>query len=1065
MSHFIGAEIETVVDSMGPTTYSVIFQDEIIDEKTEYIALIPEKKIVPDSVKLVRAEDLQFPELGADYVMITPVDSLGKESLKDLIDLREEQGLQVEVVHLETLYDIFNHGIPNPEGIRKFLQYAYQNWTPAPQYVLLVGDGVYNNRSKLVNGNLIPVPLFQTTKYGASASDHWYTLLDGNDAIPDIAIGRIPIRKRSELEDVIEKIIEYEKGSLGPWRNRYLLIGAGTKWGTFGSQSEYIIQNILDPHFHAERLYLAGNLSDPFVGGTEDLLRHFREGAALVNFRGHGGGAIWSDAGLLDLDDIELIENKGKLPVVTSMTCYTGDFTGSRQSLGEALLCQEETGAIATWGATGLGWTWNDYYLLSEFCRILNSSPDLPLGEMLRRAKIAYLLTYGVGELPISEVHQYTLLGDPALKLAFPTEKDDLTLTPQSLTLEDSIQLSGTAPSQDSQLLIEFIGSDRSTKENTLIQIQQSQWDVTLPIPEHFTDTEGGIRSYLWDDPSDVQSHGFVPFAIGKTFFDSPHTIPEAPSRQDSICFSVFVENPVGIQSVYCLIEVPFQDSILMVSEGESGRYTSIKAVGPFSPGTFVTYHFVVDDVNGVQSKSENGIIKIPTLPDLIVQNLSLGGEEKVFLQSKIRNIGEEVVYNVRVRFECPHISFSSEDTVTLEKYGETIASVPFPPLMGNMDFIITVDPDSSITENNQSNNRYHGEMEINRFNVTPELGSYVGDDQTDTVGLVQKITLFIPPGSVSQKTTVLFEEIDPLQNIQYPEGADNDRLIYKLSLPNLKNQSLIAHEAVIQFLIEHEDSISFEMKPYQWNDSIQRWINCSYEKMNSVITVYSNTFGFFQLQSTNDLEPPYVEIQAENQPFSEGSYVSKDAHISAVIQDKSGVDIRSGKILIHLDNEIQTTTVTFPDSSKDPVHVIVSFRPKLKPGIHQITVSASDVHGNVRQTDPISFVVSSQNEIQYLGNYPNPFEYETTFVYILTDEAIHLTLKIYTVSGKMIRSFEGYDMALADYHEIVWDGKDDWGEEVANGVYFFHLKAEYSDGMREIKNTVAKIKSRRRNN
>ena len=68
------------------------------------------------------------------------------------------------------------------------------------------------------------------------------------------------------------------------------------------------------------------------------------------------------------------------------------------------------------------------------------------------------------------------------------------------------------------------------------------------------------------------------------------------------------------------------------------------------------------------------------------------------------------------------------------------------------------------------------------------------------------------------------------------------------------------------------------------------------------------------------------------------------------------------------------------------------------------------------------------------------------------------VTLKIYTVSGKLIRSFEGYHMAFADYHEIIWDGKDDWGEEVANGVYFFQLKAEYEQGVKDMRGTCAKI-------
>jgi hypothetical protein len=360
ISRIFGQEIEAVEDSTGAVTYRVRFEDFVVDEKTEYIVLALQKKRIPDALIQVRIPTLRSSNRGASYVMIVACDSLLNESLGELIQQRQSQGLQVEVVPLQSIYDEFNHGIPNPSAIRQFLQYTYRFWIPSPRSVLLVGDGYINCRAEANQGNLIPVVLYQTSKYGASASDHWYTLLDGEDAIPEIAIGRLPVRNQKELKHVVDKILQYERSPPGPWNNRYLLIGAGGSDDVFRQQSETMIHQIFHPSIHPERLYLTGDISDPYVGGTEDLMRHLREGVFHVNFRGHGGGAIWSDAGLLDLDDVALIENKNKLPFITSMTCFTGDFTSSRMALGEALMLEKDVGCAAFWGSTGLGWLWND---------------------------------------------------------------------------------------------------------------------------------------------------------------------------------------------------------------------------------------------------------------------------------------------------------------------------------------------------------------------------------------------------------------------------------------------------------------------------------------------------------------------------------------------------------------------------------------------------------------------------------------------------------------------------------------------------------------------------------
>ena len=105
--------------------------------------------MTPDSVALIEPSDLLSKDRNADYIIITPSDSLGEEVLTELIQIRTDQGLIVEVVNLDEIYNVFNKGEPNPEAIRVFLKYAYQNWTIKPRFVLLIGDGYYNNRSSM----------------------------------------------------------------------------------------------------------------------------------------------------------------------------------------------------------------------------------------------------------------------------------------------------------------------------------------------------------------------------------------------------------------------------------------------------------------------------------------------------------------------------------------------------------------------------------------------------------------------------------------------------------------------------------------------------------------------------------------------------------------------------------------------------------------------------------------------------------------------------------------------------------------------------------------------------
>jgi len=85
--------------------------------------------------------------------------------------------------------------------------------------------------------------------------------------------------------------------------------------------------------------------------------------------------------------------------------------------------------------------------------------------------------------------------------------------------------------------------------------------------------------------------------------------------------------------------------------------------------------------------------------------------------------------------------------------------------------------------------------------------------------------------------------------------------------------------------------------------------------------------------------------------------------------------------------------------------------------------------------------------EIDYLINYPNPFSGGTTFVYNLRDEADEVVIRVYTISGRLIKEI---DLGSRSYgkREYYWDGNDDGGEEIASGVYLYKIVAvQYNEG------------------
>jgi hypothetical protein len=312
-------------------------------------------------------------------------------------------------VAIEDVFDAFGYGEARPEAIREFLSYAYHFWgSPSLRYVLLLGDATYDPKDYMGTGTLNHVPAYPLkSTYLWTVSDPAYAAVNGEDLLPDLAIGRLPAASLEQAQVLLEKVLAHEAAGFGLGGPALLVADNGDLAGDFEADAERLASGVLRER-EPEKIYLS-----QLGGSTRATIKEgFDRGASLVSYIGHGAITLWASENVFNNADVATLSPQSQQPLVLTMNCLNGYFQHPLvNSLAEELVKAQGKGAIASFSPSGLSHNGPAHLYHEALLREIVSGRHERLGDALLAAQVTYAHTGAMPEM----LSLYHLFGDPAL--------------------------------------------------------------------------------------------------------------------------------------------------------------------------------------------------------------------------------------------------------------------------------------------------------------------------------------------------------------------------------------------------------------------------------------------------------------------------------------------------------------------------------------------------------------------------------------------------------------------------------------------------------------------------
>ena len=416
---------------------------------------------------------------GAQYVIITSQDlAPAAERLKRHRERPGEDAITSKVVTLPEIYNEFSSSVKDPVAIRNFLSYALRSWTVKPKYVLFFGDGHYDYRNYGTDEKIV-VPVWESENsinlMASYVTDDYYAQISGDDALVDIATGRLPVLDTAEAMSIVDKIIRYESDpDFAPWKNRVTFVaddGLTTRIDdgpTHTAQSEDIARS-LPTGIEQEKVYIVSYRTEITAEGrrkpdaNQAIIDRINEGTVVINYTGHGSEAVWAHEHVFVTDvTVPMLANVTRPTFLAAATCTFGLYDRPKLRSGtEAMVTKPEGGAIGGLSSPRVVYSGpNSNFNQSFFDNLFANGRETDgrakrLGDAIFSTKQRWYNDAGY--------EKFHLFADPGLRLAFPRYRCSI----------DSILVNGQAAGSGQ---VQLKALSRVTLKGSVLRPDSTRW-------------------------------------------------------------------------------------------------------------------------------------------------------------------------------------------------------------------------------------------------------------------------------------------------------------------------------------------------------------------------------------------------------------------------------------------------------------------------------------------------------------------------------------------------------------------------------------------------------------
>ena len=1072
--------------------FTIKFQTYINSEGVEFAALAENMKKKVHSFAPDYPSDLKNPFQQAEYLIITNRDFLQSEGALLFQQIWQSRGVNTKIVDVQDIYDEFNHGIVSPYAIKEFFKYAYLNWTePRFNHVLLLGGGIFDKRSQadIDMFDIIPIYNIWTYRNGATPSDNWYACIIGDDPVPDFHISRISVFEANQILPIAQKSQHYleNRNFHDKWHSNVTLVGGGKiddSTDIFAQQNERIRKHSIPRHYQANRVYTTVTLESPlYLGRTFELLGRINDGTTYVQFLGHGGGRIWADYNLLVMNDVRTLRNTN-YPFISSLSCFAASFeTRGISSIGEVFISEPNKGAIAHFGFSGLGLITQiedsgNYLADAFFNKNINS-----FGAIATYHKIRFYSRYSEHqESWLAHVHGGILMGDPMLYHFKPeiagtiNIQEDKYLIAKGDTLSINVQFDPDITEASCLILNEL---EIPINHPANIPVVQGKFEYDFIIPPNIAEGRKEIK-VIGSGPTRAVV-ALSSFAIGNSIFVENEVIPNTPTENDFLKFRVKVFTNDVINDMNVFINYLNYDEKFPMTYNETSGFWESENIEKISAGTMVNYKFAytISNQEGLDMVSSETFLFRILAADLALLNMSLREKDNVpGFDVLIQNTGDITSKQSSLILKNGELIFNSVSITELEPDQSIWQFISIPENLQNVIVTAVVnDFGKDFSEYNMLNNVLSHHLNHYFFKA--------GVLEKSVASFDNNLEIFVPKGFISQEAwfslnskeyispylqpdvkpiALLNGDFSTIYNIDILDKnlladtlgtfAENKRIVLCFNIENDVDDSLNKPKSIVR---NNTDESIETIAVYRWSKDTKKWIyQGGHLARNDKKIIYEiKQTGIYTVLRNMDNSLPQIELNVDGQKLVYGSFISGKSVLSFIFSDDNGIDLVEQNISITLNNEsVDSMQLTLPKSPENTNNIPVKYQLSLTKGDYFIEASCWDVNGN-KNIQEFHFKVNDNFDLIRIANYPNPVRNatldpmnagRTRFTYTLTDNADSVNLKIYTVSGRLVKTFRNLPSHVG-YHEFprtvyAWDCKDEEGFSLANGVYFYRITA-----------------------